>query len=89
MEDKHPKSYEQVIMQVKSKTASSTILEIGRKKIEQVDEKMHVAGGQHTGIVINKGAAIGKLKDRLKIRMDISNRSQKIQLVHRDLFRLF
>ncbi|XP_045472327.1 uncharacterized protein LOC123678797 isoform X3 [Harmonia axyridis] len=51
------KDEEQVVMTPKGKTANSTTLIIERKKIQKTDERMHVAGGQHTGIVINKEAA--------------------------------
>ncbi|KAL3280096.1 hypothetical protein HHI36_017602 [Cryptolaemus montrouzieri] len=52
------KDEEQVVMTPKSKTANSTTLIIERKRIQKTDDKMHVAGGQHTGIVINKEAVI-------------------------------
>ncbi|XP_041970449.1 uncharacterized protein LOC121726881 isoform X2 [Aricia agestis] len=46
---------EKVIMTPKSKTATSTILVVERKVIEaQPSDKIHVAGGDHTGIIINK-----------------------------------
>lgn len=48
---------EQVIMTPKCKTANSTTLIIERRKIVKTDDKMHVAGGEHTGIIINKEAA--------------------------------
>ncbi|XP_044761930.1 uncharacterized protein LOC123319140 isoform X3 [Coccinella septempunctata] len=50
------KDEEQVVMTPKGKTANSTTLIIERKKIQKTDDKMHIAGGQHTGIVINKEA---------------------------------
>ncbi|XP_039749383.1 uncharacterized protein LOC120626142 isoform X1 [Pararge aegeria] len=46
---------EKVIMTPKSKTASSTVLIVERKVIEaEPSDKTHVAGGDHTGIIINK-----------------------------------
>ncbi|XP_048479237.1 uncharacterized protein LOC105384482 isoform X2 [Plutella xylostella] len=46
---------EKVIMTPKSKTATSTTLVIERKVVEaQPSDKIHVAGGDHTGIIINK-----------------------------------
>ncbi|XP_022919928.1 uncharacterized protein [Onthophagus taurus] len=44
---------EQVVMTPKGKTSNSTTLIIERKKITKTNQ-MHVAGGEHTGIVINK-----------------------------------
>lgn len=52
---------EQVVMTPKCKTANSTTLIIERKIIQKTNnEKVHIAGGDHTGIVINKEAATGK-----------------------------
>ncbi|GJQ73777.1 hypothetical protein Trydic_g18717 [Trypoxylus dichotomus] len=45
---------EQVVMTPKCKTANSTTLIIERKIVKKANDKMHVAGGEHTGIVINK-----------------------------------
>ncbi|XP_025834975.1 uncharacterized protein LOC108733669 [Agrilus planipennis] len=46
---------EQVVMTPKCKTANSTVLVIERKKVQATNnDKVHVAGGDHTGIVINK-----------------------------------
>lgn len=50
---------EQVVMTPKGKTANSTTLLIERKKVQKTNDKMHVAGGEHTGIVINKEAISG------------------------------
>ncbi|XP_057663423.1 uncharacterized protein LOC130898271 isoform X1 [Diorhabda carinulata] len=47
---------EQVVMTPKCKTHNSTTLIIERRKINKTNDKMHVAGGEHTGIVINKEA---------------------------------
>lgn len=52
---------EQVIMTPKCKTANSTTLIIERRKVNKTNDKMHVAGGEHTGIIINKEAATGKI----------------------------
>lgn len=51
---------EQVVMTPKGKTANSTTLIIERKKLQKASDKMHVAGGEHTGIVINKEAVTGE-----------------------------
>lgn len=44
-------------MTPKCKTHNSTTLIIERRKIAKTSDKMHVAGGEHTGIIINKEAA--------------------------------
>lgn len=54
------KEQEQVVMTPKGKTANSTTILIERRVIQKTNEKMHVAGGEHTGIVINKEAVAGK-----------------------------
>ncbi|CAG9836488.1 unnamed protein product [Diabrotica balteata] len=48
---------EQVVMTPKCKTHNSTTLIIERRKINKANDKMHVAGGEHTGIIINKETA--------------------------------
>ncbi|XP_017785685.1 PREDICTED: uncharacterized protein LOC108568854 isoform X2 [Nicrophorus vespilloides] len=45
---------EQVVMTPKCKSANSTTLIVERRAVKKQDDKMHVAGGEHTGIVINK-----------------------------------
>lgn len=60
------KLVEQVVMTPKCKSANSTTLIIERKAVEAAttphnNDKTHVAGGQHSGIVINKEAVIGEL----------------------------
>ncbi|KAG6450888.1 hypothetical protein O3G_MSEX006840 [Manduca sexta] len=46
---------EKVIMTPKCKTANSTTLVVERKAVEpEASDKIHVAGGDHTGIIINK-----------------------------------
>ncbi|XP_049869909.1 uncharacterized protein LOC126369505 isoform X2 [Pectinophora gossypiella] len=46
---------EKVIMTPKGKTANSTTLVVERKAVEaEASDKIHVAGGDHTGIIINK-----------------------------------
>ncbi|XP_050304002.1 uncharacterized protein LOC126741571 isoform X2 [Anthonomus grandis grandis] len=49
---------EQVVMTPKGKTANSTIIMIERKLVQKTNDKMHVAGGEHTGIIINKETAV-------------------------------
>ncbi|XP_063909008.1 uncharacterized protein LOC135126793 isoform X2 [Zophobas morio] len=48
---------EQVVMTPKCKTANSTTLIIERRAVNKTNDKMHVAGGEHTGIIINKETA--------------------------------
>lgn len=51
---------EKVIMTPKSKTPNSTTLVVERKLIEaEASDKIHVAGGDHTGIIINKEQVYG------------------------------
>ncbi|XP_061711243.1 uncharacterized protein LOC133520667 isoform X2 [Cydia pomonella] len=46
---------EKVIMTPKCKTATSTTLVVERKVVQaEASDKIHVAGGDHTGIIINK-----------------------------------
>lgn len=40
----------------RSSTNNSTIILIERKLIEEIGDRQHVAGGDHTGIIINKDA---------------------------------
>ncbi|XP_063981968.1 uncharacterized protein LOC135165006 isoform X2 [Diachasmimorpha longicaudata] len=55
------KTDEHIVMTPKCKTANSTTLIIERQKVDRLPEKtqgdVHVAGGDHKGIVINKHAA--------------------------------
>lgn len=45
---------EKVVMTPQGKTSNSTILLIERKLIDSINERQHVAGGEHSGIIINK-----------------------------------
>ncbi|KOB66264.1 Uncharacterized protein OBRU01_21445, partial [Operophtera brumata] len=46
---------EKVVMTPKCKTATSTTLVVERKAVEpEASDKIHIAGGDHTGIIINK-----------------------------------
>ncbi|KAG5684642.1 hypothetical protein PVAND_013862 [Polypedilum vanderplanki] len=49
-----PPSDEQVVMTPKGKTSNSTVILIERKLVEEVSDRVHVAGGDHQGIIINK-----------------------------------
>jgi hypothetical protein len=55
-----PPSDEQVVMTPKGKTSNSTVILIERKLVEQVSDRVHVAGGDHQGIIINKDVVKGK-----------------------------
>lgn len=50
---------EQVVMTPKAKTENSTTLIIERRRVQKTSDKMHVAGGEHTGIIINKETSSG------------------------------
>lgn len=49
-----PPNDEQVVMTPQGKTQNSTIILIERKLVEAVTDRVHVAGGDHRGIIINK-----------------------------------
>lgn len=49
-----PLTEEKVVMTPKGKTSNSTVILIERKLIDSINERQHVAGGDHTGIIINK-----------------------------------
>ncbi|XP_005176164.1 uncharacterized protein LOC101901668 isoform X3 [Musca domestica] len=51
---------EHVVMTPKGKTANSTVILIERKLVDEVNERTHVAGGDHTGIIINKDTVAGQ-----------------------------
>ncbi|KAJ6637543.1 hypothetical protein Bhyg_10274 [Pseudolycoriella hygida] len=55
-----PLEEEKVVMTPRGKTSNSTIILIERKLVEEIGDRQHVAGGDHTGIIINKDA----LKDQ-------------------------
>lgn len=51
---------EKVVMTPKCKTETSTTLVVERKAVEaEASDKIHVAGGDHTGIIINKEKVYG------------------------------
>lgn len=55
-----PPSHEQVVMTPRGKTSNSTVILIERKLVEEVSDRVHVAGGEHQGIIINKDVVKGK-----------------------------
>lgn len=54
-----PPSHEQVVMTPRGKTSNSTVILIERKLVEEVSDRVHVAGGDHQGIIINKDIVKG------------------------------
>lgn len=60
-----PPSDEQVVMTPRGKTSNSTVILIERKLVEQVGDRVHVAGGDHQGIIINKDVVKGEHSNRL------------------------
>ncbi|XP_062141268.1 uncharacterized protein LOC133849298 isoform X2 [Drosophila sulfurigaster albostrigata] len=55
-----PPRTEQVVMTPRGKTANSTVILIERKLVDQINDRVHVAGGDHTGIIINKDTIAGQ-----------------------------
>ncbi|XP_068154680.1 uncharacterized protein [Drosophila tropicalis] len=55
-----PPRTEQVVMTPRGKTATSTVILIERKLIDEINDRVHVAGGDHTGIIINKDTIAGQ-----------------------------
>lgn len=72
---------EQVVMTPKCKTANSTTLIIERRAVKNTNEKMHVAGGEHTGIIINKETTNGKIVIFFKLKKYYKQYSRKWLLV--------
>lgn len=60
-----PLDEEKVVMTPKGKTSNSTVILIERKLIDNINERQHVAGGDHTGIIINKDTVNGQTKSQL------------------------
>ncbi|KAH8284261.1 hypothetical protein KR044_006835 [Drosophila immigrans] len=55
-----PPRTEQVVMTPRGKTANSTVILIERKLVDEINDRVHVAGGDHTGIIINKDTIAGQ-----------------------------
>jgi hypothetical protein len=53
-------SHEQVVMTPRGKTSNSTVILIERKLVEELSDRVHVAGGDHQGIIINKDIVKGE-----------------------------
>lgn len=60
-----PPDEEKVVMTPKGKTSNSTVILIERKLVDAINDRQHVAGGDHTGIIINKDTANGVTKSQL------------------------
>lgn len=60
-----PSDEEKVVMTPRGKTSNSTIILIERKLVDSINERQHVAGGDHTGIIINKDTSNGHQKSQL------------------------
>lgn len=56
---------EKVVMTPKGKTSNSTVILIERKLVDNINERQHVAGGDHTGIIINKDTLNGLKSQQL------------------------
>lgn len=53
-------------MTTKNKTEKSTTIAMERRRVDSVDaNKVHIAGGNHTGIIINKQITNGAGKKML------------------------
>ncbi|KAI5698121.1 hypothetical protein M8J76_016033 [Diaphorina citri] len=65
---------EQIIMTPKGKTSTSTTILVERKNVKQDNSSssMHVAGGEHKGIVINKNTATNGTEDIDELPSDLS-----------------
>ncbi|XP_017869607.1 PREDICTED: uncharacterized protein LOC108618204 isoform X1 [Drosophila arizonae] len=55
-----PPRIEHVVMTPRGKTANSTVILIERKLVDEINDRVHVAGGDHTGIIINKDTVAGQ-----------------------------
>lgn len=60
-----PLEEEKVVMTPRGKTSNSTIILIERKLVEEIGDRQHVGGGDHTGIIINKDV----LKDQKSLQV--------------------
>uniref|UniRef100_A0A034V6F4 DED domain-containing protein n=1 Tax=Bactrocera dorsalis TaxID=27457 RepID=A0A034V6F4_BACDO len=65
---------EQVVMTPKGKTANSTVILIERKLVDEINERVHVAGGDHTGIIINKDTVSGQKSEMLPAQLSLEFR---------------
>ncbi|XP_064091192.1 uncharacterized protein LOC135204888 isoform X2 [Macrobrachium nipponense] len=54
---------ERIVMTPKGKTANSTTIMIDRRKMASQDGNVHVGGGQHSGIIVNKDVTSNGIED--------------------------
>ncbi|XP_068205100.1 uncharacterized protein [Palaemon carinicauda] len=54
---------ERIVMTPKGKTANSTTIMIDRRKMATQDGNVHVGGGQHSGIIVNKETTSNGIED--------------------------
>lgn len=69
-----PLNEEKVVMTPKGKTANSTVILIERKLIDSINERQHVAGGDHSGIIINKDTSNGQKSQQQKPQLTLEFR---------------
>ncbi|XP_055844112.1 uncharacterized protein LOC129910668 isoform X4 [Episyrphus balteatus] len=65
---------EQVVMTPKGKTANSTVILIERKLVDEINDRVHVAGGDHTGIIINKDTVNGQKSATIRAQLSLEFR---------------
>lgn len=65
-----PIDEEKVVMTPKGKTSNSTVILIERKLVDSINERQHVAGGDHTGIIINKDTANGQQRPQPQLSLE-------------------
>lgn len=65
---------EQVVMTPKGKTANTTVILIERKLVDEVSDRVHVAGGDHTGIIINKDTVSGQKSQTVAAELSLEFR---------------
>lgn len=65
---------EQVVMTPKSKSAKRTIILIERKLMHEINERVHIAGGDHTGIIINKDVMNGQKSQKIAEQLSLEFR---------------
>lgn len=65
---------EQVVMTPKGKTSNSTVILIERKLVDEISDRVHVAGGDHTGIIINKDTVGGQKSANVPAQLSLEFR---------------
>lgn len=62
------------MMTPKGKTANSTVILIERKLVDEINDRVHVAGGDHTGIIINKDTVNGQKSATVRAQLSLEFR---------------